>query len=166
MDNAIQGLIKNAFGYLEAALVPDHWTGVAARGRLEAMLFVVHGLEQGGPKWKAQLRSDLWQMGDPYSAQDCDYDWADEAGHIHYGQDWIHALFPGMPESEVIARTEREVNLWKGWIAQKHASGQHGYDLFLPRIEAKCRNMPAVARPEHFKPLGSSAATTSYASSG
>jgi uncharacterized ferritin-like protein (DUF455 family) len=154
-----------AYGFevgVDVPMVPDHWMGVAVRGGLEAMLFVVHGLEQGGPKWKAQLKSDLWQMGDPCSAQDCDYDWADEAGHIRYGQDWIKALFPGLSKAEIIARTEREVTSWKEWIAEKHATGKSGYDLFLPRIEAKCARMPALAHPEYFKPTGSSAATLSY----
>jgi hypothetical protein len=32
----------------------------------------------------------------------------------------------------------------------------------MPRIEAKCALMPELANPEHFQPLGSSAATTSY----
>jgi Protein of unknown function (DUF455) len=154
-----------AYGFevgVDVPMVPDHWMGVAARGGLESMLFVVHGLEQGGPRWKAQLKSELWAMGDPYSAQDCDYDWADEAGHIRYGQAWIHTLFPALATEEIVRRTQREVELWKEWIADKHRTGQHGYDLFLPRIEAKCALMPKLGRPEYFKPLGSSAATTSY----
>ena len=154
-----------AYGFeigVDVPMVPDHWVGVCARGGLEAMLFVVHGLEQGGPKWKALLKSDLWKMGDPYSSQDCDYDWADEAGHIRYGQAWLKALFPDMPKQEIIRRTKNEVEQWKEWIADKHRSGQHGYEFFLPRIEAKCARMPALANPEHFQPLGSSAATRSY----
>ena len=158
-----------AYGFelgVDVPMVPDHWMGVATRGGLEAMLFVVHGLEQGGPKWKAQLKRELWAMGDPYSAQDCDYDWADEAGHIRYGQDWIKALFPTMPKAEVVARTEREVTLWREWIAERHRTGRHGYEGFMERIEAKCARMPALANPEHFLPLGSSAATTAYDHSG
>lgn len=166
MRHAMMGERRlRAYGFqigVDVPMVPDHWMGVASRGGLESMLYVVHGLEQGGPKWKAQLKSELWAMGDPHSSQDCDYDWADEAGHIRYGQDWIKALFPDTPKEEVVRRTQREVELWKAWIAEKHRSGNHGYDVFLPRIEALCAKMPALARPEHFKPLGSSAATTSY----
>ena len=95
--------------------------------------------------------------GRPYSAQDCDYDWADEAG-----QEWIKALFPNLSKEETISRKHREVALWKEWIAGQHRTGRHGYEAFMPRIEAKCAQMPALAHPEHFKPLGSSAATTSY----
>jgi hypothetical protein len=112
------------------------------------------------------LKAELWQMGDPYSAQDCDYDWADESGHIRFGQEWIRALFPQMSREEIIARTQREVDDWKAWIAEKHRTGQHGYDAFLPRIEARCARMPALPHPECFKPLGSSAATTSYGLNG
>jgi uncharacterized ferritin-like protein (DUF455 family) len=151
---------------VDVPMVPDHWVGVASRGGLEAMVFVVHGLEQGGPKWKAQLKSELWDMGDPYTAQDCDYDWADESGHIRYGQAWLKTLYPKMSKAEIIQRTEHEVALWKQWIADKHRLGQHGYDPFLQRIEAKCAKMPTLNHPEHFRPLGSSAATASYGLSG
>ena len=115
---------------------------------------------------ESALKSELWKMGDPYSSQDCDYDWADEAGHIRYGQDWIKTLFPNMPKQEIIQRTQREVDLWKEWIAEKHRSGRDGYNEFLPRIEAKCAAMPALAHPEFFLPLGSSAATASYGLNG
>ena len=111
----------------------------------------------------AQLKTDLWNMGDPYSSQDCDYDWADEAGHIRYGQAWLKALFPDLPKSEIIRRTQHEVEQWKEWIAETHRSGRHGYHEFLPRIETKCARMPQLAHPEHFQALGSSAATRSYA---
>jgi uncharacterized ferritin-like protein (DUF455 family) len=155
-----------AYGFelgVDVPMVPDHWVGVCARRGLESMFFVVHGLEQGGPKWKAMLKEELWKMGDPYSSQDCDYDWADEAGHIRYGQTWLKVLYPDTPKSELIARTKEEVALWKQWIAETHSSGNHGYDVFFPRIEAKCALMPELDNPEHFQPLGSSAATTSYA---
>jgi len=158
-----------AYGFdvgVDVPMVPDHWMGVGSKGGLEAMLFLVHGLEQGGPKWKQQLKAELWDMGDPYTSQDCDYDWADEAGHIRYGQGWIKTLFPNMPREELVARTKREVDDWKEWIAEKHRTGRHGYDVFLPRIEAKCAKMPPLAHPEFFKPLGSSAATTSYGLNG
>jgi uncharacterized ferritin-like protein (DUF455 family) len=151
---------------VDVPMVPDHWMGVAAWGGLESMLFAVHGLEQGGPKWKAQLKSELWAMGDPYSSQDCDYDWADEAGHIRYGQEWIKALFPRLTKSEIIARTQQEVDRWKEWIAEKHRSGRHGYDDFLRRIEARCALMPPLANPQHFQPHGSSAASLSYGLNG
>ena len=101
-------------------------------------------------------------MGDPYTAQDCDYDWADEAGHLRYGQEWIKTLFPTLPKEAIVRRTQREVELWKEWIADKHRTGQHGFEVFMPRIEAKCALMPKLDRPEYFKPMGSSAATTSY----
>src|SRR5437899_8496995 len=114
---------------------------------MEAMLFAVHGLEQGGPKWKAMLKEELWRLGDPYSSQDCDYDWADEAGHIRYGQDWLKALFPNTPKAELIRRTQAEVALWKQWIAAAHRSRSDGSDWFLPRIDAKCTPMPALDNP-------------------
>jgi uncharacterized ferritin-like protein (DUF455 family) len=158
-----------AYGFdvgVDVPMVPDHWMGVGSKRGMEAMLFLVHGLEQGGPKWKQQLKAELWDMGDPYTSQDCDYDWADEAGHIRYGQDWIRTLFPNMTKDQIVTRTQGEVDDWKEWIAEKHRTGKHGYEVFLPRIEAKCAQMPALTHPEFFKPLGSSAATTSYGLNG
>ena len=151
---------------VDVPMVPDHWIGIGAIGGLDAMVFAVHGLEQGGPKWKAELKERLYGMGDPYSSQDCDYDWADEAGHIRYGQDWLKALFPDMPKSEIIRRTQEVVGDWKEWIAQRHRDGTHGYDAFLPRIEARCEAMPKLGNREQFKPMGSSAASKSYALDG
>jgi hypothetical protein len=72
-------------------------------------------------------------------------------------------LFPNLTKQDIIRRTEQEVEQWKEWIAEKHRSGGQGYEVFLPRIEAKCARMPELAHPEHFQPLGSSAATRSYA---
>jgi hypothetical protein len=156
-----------AWGFVvgvDVPMVPDHWLGISPRSGMEGMLFAVHGLEQGGPKWKAELKERLYGMGDAHSSQDCDYDWADEAGHIRYGQDWIRTLYPDTPKSEIIRRTQTEVDLWKEWIAARHATGTHGYDVFLPRIEAKCAAMPQLGHRDLFKPMGSSAASKSYAS--
>jgi len=55
------------------------------------------------------------------------------------------------------------LDAWKEWIAERHRTGQHGYEPFLPRIEARCAQMPPPEHPECFRPLGSSTATTSYA---
>jgi len=53
------------------------------------------------------------------------------------------------------------VALRKDWIAEAHGSGEHGYEVFLSLIEAKVKQMPVMANPQHFQPLGSSAATAS-----
>lgn len=167
MRHAMMGERRlRAYGFeigVDVPMVAEHWVGVGAARGLEAMLFLVHGLEQGGPKWKALLTEELWKMGDPVSSLDCDYDWADEAGHLRYGQAWLKALFPRTPKQELVSRTRQEVERWKEWIADQHRRGSHGYDFFLPRIEARCAAMPALAHPEHFQPIGSSAATTAYA---
>jgi hypothetical protein len=151
---------------VDVPMVPDHCVGVGMPSGIESLLFPVHGLQQTGPKWKQQLKAELWQMGDPCSARDCDYDWADESDHIPYGQDVIRALFPQWTREQIITRTRRKGNDWKGWIADKHRTGRHGSVVFLPRIEARCPRMPALPHPAFFKPLGSSAATTSYGPNG
>ena len=51
------------------------------------------------------------------------------------------------------------------WLDAEHADAIRSrvLELRFPRIEAKRASMPELANPEHFQPLGSSAATTSYA---
>jgi hypothetical protein len=97
-----------AYGFeigVDVPMVPDHWVGVCAPRGLEAMLFVVHGLEQGGPKWKAMLKEELWRMGDPYSSQDCHYDWANEAGRTRSSRPF-----------------QNQARRWRYWAGRRRSS--------------------------------------------
>lgn len=66
-----------------------------------------------------------------------------------------------------VARWEAKQLLARhGWIDAEHGDLLRKRVLelrFLPRIESICARMPPPAHPERFRPLGSSAATTSYA---
>ena len=103
-------------------------------------MLLLHGLEQNGPLHKSKLRNELSAVNDLSGAQDCDYDWADESNHISFGLAWIKAIRPDWNKEAIMAETQKLVTEWVAWIKQRHASGEHGYELFMERIEAKTKH--------------------------
>lgn len=124
---------------VEVPMVPDHWRAFRHRGVL-ALLLLVHGLEQKGPLHKSKLKTELFAAHDYAGAQDCDYDWADESNHISFGLAWIKAICPDWDKERIMHETQKIVNEWVEWIHQKHVNGDHGYEKFMERIEAKTKN--------------------------
>jgi uncharacterized ferritin-like protein (DUF455 family) len=117
-------------------VVSDHFRALTDNGYgLTDALLLLHALELSGPHWKAGLVREFEALGDKPSSVDCDYDWADESGHIRIGLEWTRFLFPGMTKQEVIARHAQLKAFWAGWMKARHERGEHGYDRFLPRIE-------------------------------
>lgn len=117
-------------------MVPDHWKAFRHRG-LNYVMLLLHRLEQGGPKYKSRLREEFSEAGDFDAAQDCDYDWADESGHISYGLAWLKAVFPDWSKQQIIDEGNRMNDEWRGWIASHRQNGTHGYEKFMERIEKK-----------------------------
>jgi len=75
------------------------------------------------------------KVNDQESSVDCDYDWADEAGHIRIGLEWTRHLFPKMTKQEVINRHAMLKQYWTDWMKRHHNEGTHGWEKFLPRME-------------------------------
>ncbi|MBO9610776.1 MAG: hypothetical protein J7639_32800, partial [Paenibacillaceae bacterium] len=124
---------------VDVPMVPDHWRAFRERGVL-SLLLLVHGLEQKGPLHKSKLKQELFIVNDITGAQDCDYDWADESNHISFGLAWIKAVVPDWDKERIMEETQQIVTEWVGWIRHKHASGEHGYEKFMERIEAKTKS--------------------------
>lgn len=121
---------------IDYPMVPDHWRTYSHRG-LGSLLLLLHGLEQGGPLNKARMKQELTEQNDLEGAQDCDYDWADESGHISFGLAWIKAVFPDWSKEKIMTETKEIVEDWKAWITRYHAEGLHQYDRFMERIEER-----------------------------
>ncbi|WP_127585048.1 hypothetical protein [Paenibacillus koleovorans] len=117
-------------------MVPDHWRTYSHRG-LGSLLLLLHGLEQKGPLNKSKMKLELTEQHDLEGAQDCDYDWADESGHISFGLAWIKAVFPDWSKERIMAETQEIVTDWVDWIKRYHAEGLHQYDGFMARIEGR-----------------------------
>ncbi|BBH24945.1 hypothetical protein Back11_62900 [Paenibacillus baekrokdamisoli] len=123
---------------IDYPMVPDHWRTFRQRG-IGALLLLLHGLEQRGPLHKSKLKQELFAVHDFDGAQDCDYDWADESGHITYGLSWLKSVFPGWQKLQIIEETNKLLAEWREWIERHHHEGTHGYAVFLSRIEAKAK---------------------------
>src|SRR5687768_5594628 len=86
-------------------IVSDHFRALSENGYgLTDALLLLHALELGGPHWKAGLVKEFNAVGDRPSATDCDYDWADESGHIRVGLAWTRHMLPDLTKQQVIER--------------------------------------------------------------
>ncbi|OXM15746.1 hypothetical protein CGZ75_03195 [Paenibacillus herberti] len=117
-------------------MVPDHWRAFRARG-VRYLLLLLHRLEQGGPRHKSNLKTKFIEKNDLAAAQDCDYDWADESGHISYGVAWLKAVFPEWSKQQTIEEGNKISSEWSHWIGNHHKNGTHGYEGFLERMDKK-----------------------------
>lgn len=121
---------------IDVPMVPDHWRAFRQKG-VAPLVLLLHGLEQRGPLHKSKLRNELRTVNDLSAAQDCDYDWADESNHISFGLAWIKAIYPDWDKEKIMSETQAIVTEWIDWMKHKHENGEHGYEKFMARIEAK-----------------------------
>jgi len=135
-------------------VVSDHFRALHENGyTIEDSVLLLHALELSGPHWKAGLVREFIALGDAPSAVDCDYDWADESGHIRVGLAWTRYLYPQMTKTQVIARHTQLKNFWTNWMRQHQQNGTHGYEHFMKRIEmlapkiADRENPAATSKP-------------------
>jgi hypothetical protein len=111
-----------------------------------------HSAKKFGSNWKAGLVKEFKQLGDKPSA-DCDYDWADESGHIRVGLAWTRYLYPQMSKAQVIERHTQLKNFWTNWMREHHENATHGYEHFMQRIEKlaakiqESESTPSTTRP-------------------
>ncbi len=134
-------------------VVSDHFAALSAAGYgLGDALLLLHALELSGPHWKRDLVGEFTSLGDAESAVDCDYDWADESGHIRVGLAWTRRLYPGWTKQQVIERHTQLKQFWAGWMQARHADGSHGYETFLPRIDRLAAAMADRADTPDGKP--------------
>lgn len=126
---------------IDYPMVPDHWRVFKERG-VNYLALLLHRLEQGGPVNKMNLKKWFLQESDLAAAQDCDYDWADESGHISYGLDWVKAIFPGLTKQQIMDESHHIAEEWRAWIKNRHTNGTHGYEVFLERMDRKLESLP------------------------
>ena len=145
--HATMGLRRmQAWGFepgIDFPLVADHYNSISDQGPLQ-VLVLLHAFEQSGPAWKQDLKARYEEMGDAFSAQDCDYDWADEAIHLKYGHTWLRHLLGEERMADLPAMVKRAREQWEEWRLAQWAAHPDTYAAFMPRLQAKM----AAAQPE------------------
>jgi uncharacterized ferritin-like protein (DUF455 family) len=129
-----------AWGYrvgVDVPCVADHYNAVSDVPAIQ-LLALLHGFETNGPKYKAWLKGECEADNDLASAQDCDFDWADEALHLTYGIKWLRHLLGGKSATpQDIEDTWHAVMArWEAWINRQWDENPHQYAAFQPRIDA------------------------------
>ncbi len=118
---------------IDTPMVAEHYHAIATEPPI-AILAALHGYEMDSPAWKKGLKESFEAMDDTVSAQDCDYDWADEAIHLSFGRRWLTTLVDD--EDEIEALAECGVGQWQSWLAT--VVNQPGaYEPFGSRIKAR-----------------------------
>lgn len=140
MRHAMMGVERLAALGLQAGIdvpmVPDHWNAFRSRG-IRHLLLLLHRLEQNGPKHKANLKVEFSEANDLAASQDCDFDWADESGHISFGLAWLKAVFPEWSKQQLIVEGNRIQEEWMQWMEARHRDGTHGYEKFMEKIDRR-----------------------------
>ncbi|NOU62512.1 DUF455 family protein [Paenibacillus sp. LMG 31461] len=118
---------------VDHAMVADHYISQNGHGAL-SLLAMIHKFENKAPVWKSSLVTEFTAQGDTASAQDFDYDWADESIHMQYGHKWLsYKLNNDIDAIEDLM--EESAERWDDWHAK--AKRQWDYEPFLSRITAK-----------------------------
>lgn len=111
----------------------------AATESPQALLALLNEFEQGGPPGKRALKATLEELGDPHYAQDADYDWADEAIHLSYGNRWLKYLI--QDEDELDALRKGTMDKWYAYRAWARTQPLGDYEPFMSRIMARMRSL-------------------------
>ncbi len=125
----------HAWGFevgIDTPMVADHYTALAHTSPA-LLLALLHDFETHGPSTKRQYKGTFEAMGDESSAQDCDYDWADEAIHLTYGLRWLRYL--SGDEATMTTLKQQARTTWNEWREAIHTD----YAPFMERIQTRIR---------------------------
>ncbi len=118
-------------------MVGDPYHAILEKGGdLRDVLALLYFFERDAPANRQQTKKKFDAMADASSAQDTDYDWADEAIHLKFGYTWLQHMLGEEKDTlqEVVARAGE---MWDTRLAERWERGEDGYGPFMARIDAK-----------------------------
>lgn len=145
MRHALMGMRRlDCWGFemgVDYPMVGDPYHAVLEKG---GDLFDVVGLlyyfEREAPATKQREKARYDELGDIATAQDTDFDWADEAIHLRYGYTWLNHFFGAEAREKMEPFVQRAGEMWETWLKERWERGEDGYAGFMERIEAKIAN--------------------------
>ena len=99
------------------------------------LLGLLNAFERAAPPKRKALKAAFEQMGDGDSAQDIDYDWADEAIHMSYGHRWMEYLMRDEDERDAIR--QRTLEMWEAYLVWAKEQPLGNYEPFESRIRVR-----------------------------
>lgn len=123
---------------IDYPMVGDPYHAIIEQGHgLLTVLALLYYFERDAPRFKQQAKEKYASLGDYTSAQDSDYDWADEALHLRYGYTWLNHMLGADAKQRLPELVKEAGELWERWLAERWERGEDGYGPFMERIEAR-----------------------------
>jgi uncharacterized ferritin-like protein (DUF455 family) len=151
MRHSLMGIRRlNAWGFeigVDYPMVNDPYHAAVDQGAgLLEMLAMLYSFEKDAPPVKQKQKKHFESLDDDSTAQDTDYDWADEAIHLRFGYTWLQHLLGSEAKERMPTLVSESNGLWTTWIAERWERGEDGYAPFMERIEAKINAAEAAGR--------------------
>jgi uncharacterized ferritin-like protein (DUF455 family) len=142
MRHAQMGMRRlEAWGFemgVDYPMVGDPYHAVLEKGGdLLDVVALLYYFERMAPPIKQREKARYDELGDVATAQDTDYDWADEAIHLRYGYTWLNHILGSEAKETMEPVVQRAGEMWETWLAERWERGEDGYGPFMERIEAK-----------------------------
>src|SRR5215210_2845447 len=117
-------------------------------GDLLDVVALLYYFEREAPRYKQQEKKRLDEIGDVSTAQDTDYDWADEAIHLKFGYTWLNHILGDKAKTDLQPLVSRAGEMWETWLAERWERNEDGYGPYMERIDVKIAAAEAAARTE------------------
>jgi uncharacterized ferritin-like protein (DUF455 family) len=131
----------DAWGFemgIDYPMVGDPYHAVLEKGGdLLDVMALLYYFEREAPRYKQQEKKRLDEVGDVSTAQDTDYDWADEAIHLRFGYTWLNHILGDKAKTDLQPLVSRAGEMWETWLAERWECGEDGYGPYMERIDAK-----------------------------
>jgi uncharacterized ferritin-like protein (DUF455 family) len=107
------------------------------------LLGMLNAFERDAPRHRKRVKAEFETIGDSESAQDVDYDWADEAIHVSYGNRWLEYFVPD--EDDCDALRQRTLDQWNEYLDWARTQPMGDYEPFESRIRVRLRALEGVS---------------------
>lgn len=142
MRHAQMGMRRlKAWGFemgVDYPMVGDPYHAVLEKGGdLLDVMALLYYFERMAPAIKQREKARYDELGDVATAQDTDYDWADEAIHLKFGFTWLNRILGDEAKTKLEPLVSRAGEMWETWLQERWERGEDGYGPYMERIEAR-----------------------------
>ena len=150
MRHALMGIRRlDAWGFeigVDYPMVGDPYHAILEQGGgLLEVLALLYYFERDAPAHRQVAKRRFDELADTATAQDTDYDWADEAIHLRFGYTWLQHLLGAEAKQKMPALVKQAGAMWETWLEERWERGEDGYGPYMERIEARIAEAAAQA---------------------